>query len=298
MRSRTPGRRSGREGAFTLIELLISIALMVMILFAITLVFARTTETVAIQEARTTVYTNARYALDIMENDLMGCLPFDPPSLPFPVAPGVAPPPQPTSQAFWMENGFASPGVMPTRVSGGHDRQAGDTISFRATTTVADTIQTVQVTYMLIPSNKVLDNSGMLQSGDEARKETARSNRGLFTLVRQVRAPRRDDPRIYSEKVRIRPRGALAEEEVPDQELCHYVLSFNLEYLSSTLNYSQLDVPGPFDRTDPIGDGRGPNDNGATALRMQSVRVTLVIVDDIGERQERTIQKVMWIPQG
>jgi hypothetical protein len=31
---------------------------------------------------------------------------------------------------------------------------------------------------------------------------------------------------------------------------------------------------------------------------MQSVRVTLVIVDDIGERQERTIQKVMWIPQG
>ena len=68
--------RAGRNvRGFTLIELLISIALMVMILFAITLVFARTTETVAIQEARTTVYTNARYALDIMENDLMGCLP-------------------------------------------------------------------------------------------------------------------------------------------------------------------------------------------------------------------------------
>jgi type II secretory pathway pseudopilin PulG len=286
------------RGGFTLIELLISIALMVMILFAITLVFARTTETVAMQEARTTVYTNARYALDIMENDLMGCLPFDPPPLPFPVAPGVPPPPRPTFQAFWMENGYAASGSKPTRVSGAHEKQAGDSLSFRATTTVANTIQTVQVTYMLIPSNKVLDNNGMLKDGDDTRKETARSNRGLFTLVRQVRGPLKTDPNIYSERVRIRPPGAVAEEDVPDQELCHYVLSFNLEYLANNLSYSQLDVPGPCDRDKPIGDGKGENDTGSTALRMQSVRVTLVIVDDIGERQERTIQKVMWIPQG
>ena len=57
-------------------------------------------------------------------------------------------------------------------------------------------------------------------------------------------------------------------------------------------------VPGPCPSRDPIGDGQGPNDTGATAIRMQAVRVTLVIVEDIGERQERTIQKVMWIPQG
>ena len=50
-------RRSDR--GFTLIELLISIALMVMLLAAVTMIFAGTTDTVAIQEARMTVYTNA-----------------------------------------------------------------------------------------------------------------------------------------------------------------------------------------------------------------------------------------------
>ncbi|HEX7900430.1 MAG TPA: prepilin-type N-terminal cleavage/methylation domain-containing protein [Planctomycetota bacterium] len=285
------------RGGFTLIELLISIALMVMILFAITLVFAKTTETVAIQEARTTVYTNARYALDIMENDLMGVLPFDPPPLPIPPAAGAAPPIQPV-QAFWMENGYAVAGQLPTNVGGGHEKQSGDIMSFRATTTVADTLQTVQVTYMIIPGNKVLDSAGGMQSGDATHEKTARTERGLFTLIRQVRGPDKTDPRIYNQRCKVREKGSVSEVEVPDQELCHYLISFNLEYLANNLTFSQLDAPGPFPRTDPIGDGKGPNDVGLTALRMQAVRVTMVIVEDIGERQERTIQKVMWIPQG
>ena len=301
-RDATQARRSGspkggREGGFTLIELLISIALMIMILFAITLVFARTTETVAIQEARTTVYTNARYALDIMENDLMGCLPFDPPPLPIPPAAGVAPPPQ-AVQAFWMENGYAAPGQIPTHVGGGHEKQAGDTISFRATTTVGDTLQTVQVTYMLIPGNKVMDATGAVQAGDSTHEKTARNHLGLFTLVRMVKGPRKEDARIWDQPVKVKPKGISTEEEVPPQELCHYILSFNLEYLANNLTFSQLDAPSPFTRQDPIGDGKGANDSPGTALRMQAVRVTLVIVEDIGERQQRTIQKVMWIPQG
>src|SRR5688572_11630057 len=183
-------RDRGQRDGSTLIELLISIALMVMILFAITLVFARTTETVAIQEARTTVYTNARYALDIMENDLMGVLPFDAPPLPIPPAPG-APPPIQAAQAFWMENGYLTAGTKPAPVAGGHDKQSGDIMSFRATTTVADTLQTVQVTYRVIPANKVLDAGGNEQSGDESHKQTARTERGLFTLIREVRGPDR-----------------------------------------------------------------------------------------------------------
>jgi hypothetical protein len=35
-----------------------------------------------------------------------------------------------------------------------------------------------------------------------------------------------------------------------------------------------------------------------TALRVPYVRVTLVVVEDAAERQERTIQKVMWVPMG
>jgi type II secretory pathway pseudopilin PulG len=284
------------RGGFTLIELLISIALMVMILFSITLIFAKTTETVAVQTARTTVYTNARYALDTMENDLMGCLPFDPPPLPIPPAAGAGPVVLPT-QAFWMDNGFAVPGAQPTRVSGGHDRQAGDMLSFRATTTVGDTLQTVQVSYMLIPGNMVMEG-GVATAGDSTHEVTARTQRGMFTLVRTVRGPNPKVPKLWDQVVKVMPRGGAVEEEIPDQELCHYVLSFNLEYLTNSLTYSQLDVPGPCDHDNPIGDGQGANDTQGTAIRMQAIRVTLVIVEDIGERQERTIQKVMWIPQG
>jgi hypothetical protein len=39
------------------------------------------------------------------------------------------------------------------------------------------------------------------------------------------------------------------------------------------------------------------NDTGTSAYRIPAIRVTMRIVEDIGERQERTVQKVMWIPQ-
>ena len=82
--TRTLGRRP--TDGFTLIELLISIALMMILVVAITMIFVNTTETVATQEARMTVYTNARYALDIMENDLLGAFGLNAPQQ----APGVA----------------------------------------------------------------------------------------------------------------------------------------------------------------------------------------------------------------
>ncbi len=57
---------------FTLIEVLISIILMVILLSAVTFVFMKTTDLVMTNEARVMVYTNARYALDMMEKDLLG----------------------------------------------------------------------------------------------------------------------------------------------------------------------------------------------------------------------------------
>ena len=78
LRSRRP---NGEEG-FTLIELLIAIALMMILMVAVTMIFVNTTETVAVQEARMTVYTNARYALDIMENDLLGAFGLNEPADP------------------------------------------------------------------------------------------------------------------------------------------------------------------------------------------------------------------------
>jgi hypothetical protein len=83
---------------------------------------------------------------------------------------------------------------------------------------------------------------------------------------------------------------------VPDQELCYYVVSFNIEYLSSGRTFSQL-APSPCTHEEPLGNGVGSNDTAPTAYRIPAIRVTMRVVEDVAERQERTIQKVMWIPQ-
>ena len=57
------------KGGFTLIELLIAIVLMMIILASVTLIFMKTTDTVAYSEARTKVYLESRYALDTLEQE-------------------------------------------------------------------------------------------------------------------------------------------------------------------------------------------------------------------------------------
>jgi hypothetical protein len=47
---------------------------------------------------------------------------------------------------------------------------------------------------------------------------------------------------------------------VQDQELCYYVVSFNLEYLANNRTFSQL-APSRFPHDDPLG-----NDLGRTTL--------------------------------
>ena len=299
------------DGGFTLIELLISIALMVMLLASVTMIFAGTTETVSIQEARMTVYTNARYALDTMEDDFLGCLSFDPIEGSKPQPAGFPPPPQPPSgaqvgmQRFWMENGHAgTAGQLPTKVGGYHADQAGDTISFRSTTSVGDTMQTCEVTYTLIPGDQAVGPNNALVAGDSSHASTVRTNRALFTLLRKIRVAEDPagggggaalDPKIpwkYSPKVKDKVTGAMV--DVMDQELCHYVTSFNLEYYAVNQQFSQLD-PSPFPESNPA----GQEPQAATSFyRVPAIRVTLVIVEDVGERQERTIQKEIWIPQG
>ena len=69
-------RHAKRAAAgFTLIEILLSILLMMILLLAVTMIFMNTTETVAVSEARSLVYTNARYALDFLQKDLF-CRPI------------------------------------------------------------------------------------------------------------------------------------------------------------------------------------------------------------------------------
>jgi len=309
------GRRSApaSEGGFTLIELLISIALMVLLMAAVTMIFAGTTETVAVQEARMTVYTNARYALDIMENDLLGCLSFNPPQQNPPGGPPGGPgqqqPPPPSTmptvyQAFWMENGvIAAPGQIPSYNVGGppsvHTERAGDHMSFRTTTSAGNSMQTCQITYELIPGDRTIDQSGAIVAGDSSHQRTARTRRGLFTLIRRIRVANPTTPNIFSEFATVKDPVSGSIVKVEDQELCHYVISFNLEYYANNQTFSQLD-PSPFPSGDPLGDAdrNGGKNDTTTPYRVPAIRVTLVVVEDVGERQERTICKTMWIPQG
>lgn len=326
-------RRSGGEGGFTLIELLISIALMMILMVAITMIFVNTTDTVAIQEARMTVYTNARYALDIMENDLLGAFGLNEPSQPGKKAGSGGPaggttyiPTEHIPQSFWMDNGElpkapvpeSGPGEVP-KLNGmadakAHQERAGDAMGFRSVTTVGDTVQTCEVTYLLIPGDFVLDSpapkasntinkpmadlGSLLQRGDTSRVRTVNSQRPIYTLVRRVRL---QNPTQVAGKPVFDLIPVVTDKQgntvvVQDQELCYYVVSFNLEYLSSSRTFSQLS-PSPFPHDDPIGNDTGMNDTPGSAYRVPAIRVTMRVVEDVSERQERTIQKVMWIPQ-
>lgn len=334
--TRTLGRRP--EQGFTLIELLISIALMMILIVAITMIFVNTTETVANQEARMTVYTNARYALDIMENDLLGAFGLNEPVQPGQKTggPGGTPggvtyiPTEHIPQAFWMDNGEVpkadsgipdGSGELP-RLNGmadqkAHFERAGDAMGFRTVTTVGDSVQTCEVTYLLIPGDHTLDSPQVgasspinkpmadvqkyLQSGDATHTKTVRTRRPLYTLVRRVRLQSPTPAGTAASPIPVFDQVPKVTDKqgnqvvVQDQELCYYVVSFNLEYLANNRAFSQVGTH--FTHDDPIGNDVGTNDTPGTAYRIPAIRVTMRIVEDIGERQERTIQKVMWIPQ-
>ncbi len=283
---------------FTLVELLICIILMMILLSAVTMVFVNTTEMVTTTEARTAVYTNARYALDTMEVDLKGCLPFNS-----------------GQQRFILDNGNAAgPGNAPSynAGTGQHIGNAADRLIFRTTSTVGDTLQTVEVEYALISGAKALGPPGGLLpgansppfvvSGDPGKGQTvgqAGAPRPLFTLVRRVRAA--DNSGIYTLPAKDKDNNVIY-----DSELCRFVISFNIEYLANDQTLSQLE-PSPCPSSpawggaggdDPLGNGAGPNDTGSAPYRVPYVRITIVIVDDAAERQERAILKTISIPMG
>ena len=298
--------RTSENRGYTLIELLISILLMMVLLLAMTQVFIATTDTVTIQDARMTVYTNARYAMDIMHRDLTGCMSMDVlnavtarPTHDPSTGPGTGLPDAIPVQAFSMDNGVLNnPGSLPNYgASGGHTDRAGDRIIFRTTTGVGDTMQTVEVSYFLIPSNKTIDTSGVLVAGDDSQRLTVRTERGIYTLIRQIRsADPASNPPVYDQMAQVMDRVTGALVSLVDTELCHYVISFNLEYYADDQTFSQIDPSmNLFSKADPLGDALGDNDL-LTPYRVPAVRVTIVIIEDRAERQERMVQRVFWIP--
>ncbi len=281
-----------REAAFTLIELLISIVLMIILMSAVTMVFVHTTETVTISQARSQVYAEARRAADLLEEDLLACFPFT------------------GAQEFTMDNwvgGLQGTVAAEPKPGSGTVGIAADRLSFIATTLVGTTHQSARITYFLLPGQKALDAVGNVEEGDPdfgrtMATPTFPNGRPLYTLVRRVLIL---NP--VSGRYDQRPTDLL-NKPVPDMELCRFITSFNLEYFSSNMSYSQLE-PSPFQsnvtpggKNDALGNGLGENDGegseDAIPIRIPSIRVTLTIVEDPAARQERIIQKVIAIPMG
>jgi prepilin-type N-terminal cleavage/methylation domain-containing protein len=174
-----------------------------------------------------------------------------------------------SSQRLVLEDGAVGGGSGWSR----HVGRAKDRISFDTLTSAGDAVQRLRVTYELQPYVDAANGYGN------------RTGRPLFVLVRRLRTVE----------------GAAAVDSlgtaVPDQELCHYVLSFNVEYLANTGRFSQLE-PSPCPPSDPLGDGAGSNDGPTSPLRIPYLRIVLTVVDGSGERQERTFPRVVWIPAG
>ncbi|HLG41853.1 MAG TPA: hypothetical protein VI643_00710, partial [Planctomycetota bacterium] len=127
---------------------------------------------------------------------------------------------------------------------------------------------------------------------DPSRKRGARSRRPMYVLVRNLKGPHPTIPKFFTEPVRDST-GVVMEEE----EIVHFVTVFNVEFYADNGKYSQLD-PSPCGTADPLGDLAGANDAAGAGYRIPNVRLTLTILDDVGERQERTITRTLWIPTG
>jgi type II secretory pathway pseudopilin PulG len=257
-----------RKG-FTLVELLISMILIILLLTALSIIFGASTEAVNTGEARIDVYTQQRFAMDRIQTDLLGCMNFID-----------------GRQAFILENGYIN-GMnivypAPTAITNWQNNvgKAADRMTFRTISSVGDTTAQCQVTYQLLPY------------ADTSRQRGSRSGRPIFVLVRQVRLPNPASPKNYT----VAPTDS-AGGLIDDEEVAHFVTSFNIEYYCDMGKYAQLE-PTPCPVTDPLGDGLGANDLPPTGYRIPKVRITMQVIDDAGERQERTIVRDMWIPTG
>jgi hypothetical protein len=242
-----------RGVGFTLVELLIAITLMVVLVGSLTFIFTQSSGATATGEAGSKVYNNARLTIDALETDLRGMLEFGNPL-----------------QCFVLENGIVDQSKAGNWISGTdvakwetglgmaeniwfgactiddipddsgfrkseelkgleHTAIAMDYIAFRTVAPVYEQYETIQVEYF-----------GKPEYMDPARTFTVRTHRPLFVLTRRIRgqSQQEGEERYFNRKITRR----IGEEDVPinEQELTHYAISFNVEYISSDGKFSQI----------------------------------------------------------
>ncbi|MBI5779835.1 MAG: type II secretion system protein [Planctomycetes bacterium] len=231
------------DSGFTLIELMISVALMAFIMTLVAVIFSQISTTVTTGTDRLNIYSSARAALDIFVTDINGCFPVES-----------------EQQRFTL--GEDKPGE---NISGAQDR-----ISFTATALVQGQPAAARLGYYLVKETDTSILGGESKDGVyEGLSKTTKTKRQLYVLRRVV---------TDSDG-----------EELDSVALCHYVLSFNIEvYRDRT--FRQLSA---LNEQYPIGDGQP-----VTEKLPLGLRITLRVVANAAERQERVFSRVVWIPMG
>lgn len=301
---------------FTLIELLVAVGLATILISTVVLIFYGSTDIFKMSEARMSVFGNARAALDIFARDVQSAVPAE------------------SNQQRFLMTRSAAGGVgwdSPTTLAFPAGKEGTDAIQFRAIIPVnmsmgpvppagmlpSPTLRTVQVLYSLRhDGDPELLSTNLIQF-------TTRTNRRIYVLQKRVYDPPAAVPGFF---VPIASFSAQTNTAVADPseyhaipipsvppglgsercDLCHYVLSFNLEYFALKAGATPT-APGvpPVAPYAPNGAGSAlsaaftggtPLGTAVTDRLPFGIRAMLRVTEGAGERQERLIVRTVWIP--
>ncbi len=300
--SRVPQRTRPTRG-FTLVELLVAVGLATILISTVVLIFYGSTDIFKISEARMAVFGNARAALDIFARDLQSCLPIEG-----------------GQQRFLITNGGQVGYGLPLAFDSTAALQARDSIQFRAIIPVntdaagaalvappnavaPPVLRTVHVSYSLQEDS---DPELLAQSvGATGLTTTVRTARVIYVMQKRVYNPTIGGNGVINPLPFTTPQPPPALPETERADLCHYVLSMNLEYIYYTgpgatqqpIRAFAPDVPGlilsPFFNGVGVPLGSLPNSDPRLPL---GVRLSLRVTEGASERQERLIVRTVWIP--
>jgi prepilin-type N-terminal cleavage/methylation domain-containing protein len=263
-----------RRQGFTLVELLVAVGLMAMIMTIVGVIFTHITRGHADTIETLTIYLNARTSLDQIETDILGCLPL---SI--------------NMQKFSLESGKYLDMAGNENSLAKADKSSADKINLRTFTSAGGVFQGVDLTYIL---GEEKDPTILVETGGTGK--TIKTHRQLYALYRI--------PKMINKDGTVGPLIGDAQSDPKEREaamaLCHYVLSFNIEYFDSTRKQFReikdhwID---PKDNRDvfewPIGDDNPPGEQ-----LHRGLRVNLRVIANAAERSERMFSKVIWIPVG
>ncbi|MFA5793944.1 MAG: prepilin-type N-terminal cleavage/methylation domain-containing protein [Candidatus Brocadiia bacterium] len=230
------------RSGFTLIEIMVALALMAMLMVIIATIFSSSSKITTDGYDMLYIYSTARAAVDYMVKDINGCLPLEG-----------------DQQRFELGED----------AQGTDESAARDWLQFRATAQTKDGVKGVLIKYYLAEET---DPTILGEAGSTAgAAKTVKSKSTLYVLNRKT-----SDFDGSNEEITA---------------MCHYILSFNIEFFdTASKTYKQL-KESKFDY--PIGDAKPEDEKLPRGLRF-----ILQVVASAAERKSRAIIHEVYIPMG